>query len=178
MALQFTPSNETIDPESLYVLLAKKSLLPDQFLDPMVLGAVARGVGFGVIHEKSEVAAVVLTYGLEPGILGVTLIKERGRWDQKQDELKELAPQLWEYWFRNPEIRRVDARHPISHIQTGRVLSGLGFKRETGHDGIRDGMMINHFPTAIHVWGLLRLDVASKADDKMAKDVGVANALE
>ena len=81
MALEFTPSAETIDPESLFGLLSKKSILPDQFLDPMVLGAVARGVGFGVIHEKADVAAVVLTYALEPGILGVTLIKERGRWD-------------------------------------------------------------------------------------------------
>ena len=112
MALAFTPSAETIDPASLFGLLSKKSLLPDQFLDPLVLGAVARGVGFGVIHEKADVAAVVLTYALEPGILGVTLIKERGRWDQKQDDLKALAPDLWRYWFRDPSIRRVDSRHP------------------------------------------------------------------
>lgn len=178
MALQFTPSAETIDPESLYGLLSKKSLLPDQFLDPMVLGAVARGVGFGVIHEKGEVAAVVLTYLLEPGILGVTLIKERGRWDQRQDDLKELAPQLWAFWFRSPDIRRVDARHPVSHIQTGRVLAGLGFHRETNFDGIRDGMMINHFPTPIHIWGLLRLDVANDLNVKMPMSVEGANALE
>lgn len=178
MALEFTPSNETIDPESLYGLLSKKSLLPDQFLDPLVLGAVARGVGFGVIHEKSEVAAVVLTYLLEPGILGVTLIKERGRWDQRQDELKELAPKMWGYWFRSPDIRRVDARHPITHIQTGRVLSGLGFHRETNFDGIRDGMMINHFPTNIHIWGLLRLDVANDLNVKMPMSMEGANALE
>jgi len=168
VTLQWTPSNETIDPESLYGLLAKKSLLPDQFLDPQVLGAVASGIGFGVIHEKAEVVAVVLTYLLEPGILGVTMIKERGRWDQRQDDLKRLAPTMWDYWFRDQSIRRVDARHPISHIQTGRVLSGLGFTRETTHDGIRDGMMINRFPTAIHIWGLLRLDaVANEPNAKM-----------
>ena len=171
MALAFTLSAETIDPASLFGLLSKKSLLPDQFLDPLVLGAVARGVGFGVIHEKADVAAVVLTYALEPGILGVTLIKERGRWDQKQDDLKALAPDLWRYWFRDPSIRRVDSRHPVSHIQTGRVLGGLGFHRETNFDGMRDAMMINRFPTNIHVWGLLRLDVANDLSVKMQAEV-------
>lgn len=178
MALEFTPSAETIDPESLFGLLSKKSILPDQFLDPMVLGAVARGVGFGVIHEKADVAAVVLTYALEPGILGVTLIKERGRWDQKQDDLKALAPDLWRYWFRDPSIRRIDSRHPVSHIQTGRVLGGLGFHRETNFDGMRDAMMINRFPTNIHVWGLLRLDVANDLNVKMEPIAEGANALE
>ena len=178
MALAFTPSAETIDPASLFGLLSKKSLLPDQFLDPLVLGAVARGVGFGVIHEKADVAAVVLTYALEPGILGVTLIKERGRWDQKQDDLKALAPELWRYWFRDPSIRRVDSRHPVNHIQTGRVLGGLGFHRETNFDGMRDAMMINRFPTNIHVWGLLRLDVANDLNVKMEPIAEDANALE
>lgn len=176
MTLAFTPSNEIIDPESLYGLLSKKNLLPDQFLDPNVLGAVSRGIRFGVIHEKAEVLAVVLTYLLEPGILGVTLIKERGRLDQRQDDLKGLAPSVWGYWFQDSSIRRVDARHPVGHIQTGRVLSGLGFTRETAHHGVRDGMMIGRFPTAIHIWGLLRLDISSKTNDKMQMEV--ANAVE
>lgn len=178
MALDFSSSKETINPESLFGLLSKKALLPDQFLDPMILGSVARGVSFGVIHEKADVVAVVLTYLLEPGILGVTLIKERGRWDQRQEDLRELAPKLWEYWFSDPSIRRVDARHPIQHIQTGRVLDGLGFRRETIHDGIRDGMMINRFPTAIHIWGLLRLDVAAKLNVKMPISGGSENAIQ
>lgn len=176
MTLQFSPSNEAIDPESLYGLLAKKGLLPDQFNDPIVLASVARGVGFGVIHDKAEVVAVVLTFLLEPGILGVTVIKERGRHDQRREELAELAPAMWAYWFRDPSIRRVDARHPVSHIQTGRMLDAVGFKRETTHDGIRDGMMIKRFPTAIHVWGLLRLDVVAKLNDKMSLEE--ANAVE
>lgn len=176
MTLTFTPSNEIIDPESLYGLLSKKSLLPDQFLDPSVLGVAARGIRFGVIHEKAEVLAVVLTYLLEPGILGVTLVKERGRLDQRQDDLKALAPSIWDYWFQDPSIRRVDARHPIGHLQTGRVLSGIGFNRETTHHGIRDGMLINRFPTSIHVWGLLRLDIVSKVNDKMTLEG--ANAVE
>ena len=176
MTLQFTPSQEAIDPESLYGLLSKKGLLPDQFNDPLTLASVAQGVGFGVIHDKADVVAVVLTYLLEPGILGVTLIKERGRHDQRREELAELAPQLWAYWFRDPGVRRVDARHPISHIQTGRVLDAIGFKRETTHDGIRDGMMIKHFPTAIHIWGLLKLDIVSKLNAKMSLEE--ANAVE
>jgi hypothetical protein len=97
----------------------------------------------------------------------VTVIKERGRHDQRREELQALAPTLWSYWFRNPSIRRVDARHPIGHIQTGRVLDCLGFHRETTQVGIRDGMMIKHFPTNIHIWGLLRVDVANKLNDKM-----------
>lgn len=176
MTLQFTHSHEAIDPESLYGLLAKKGLLPDQFNDPVTLASVARGVGFGVIHDKSEVIATVLTFLVEPGILGTTLIKERGRHDQRREELAEVAPQLWAYWFQDPSIRRVDARHPVTHIQTGRVLDALGFKRETTHDGIRDGMMIKRFPTAIHIWGLLRLDVVSKLNDKMSLEE--ANAVE
>ena len=87
MALAFTPSAETIDPASLFGLLSKKSLLPEQFLDSLVLGAVARGVGLGVIHERADVAAVVFTYALETGVIGVRRVNERWRWYDMQDDV-------------------------------------------------------------------------------------------
>jgi len=43
---------------------------------------------------------------------------------------------------------------------------------------MRDAMMINRFPTNIHVWGLLRLDVANDLNVKMEPIAEDANALE
>jgi len=43
---------------------------------------------------------------------------------------------------------------------------------------MRDAMMINRFPTNIHVWGLLRLDVANDLNVKMPVTVEGSNALE
>ena len=180
MSLTISESTGNISPEALYGLLSKKGLLPDMLKDPFALGHVASGMKFFVVHDGEDVFGVALEFMMEPGVLGLIWTKERGRYDRRVEDLQGLAPKIHDRWFRDPSIRRVDCRHPVSHVQTGRMLRAIGFVRETNSCGLRDAMVIRGFPVPIHVWGLLRADVAPDKvethNDKMSQEV--ANAVE
>jgi len=152
-------SEEKIDGGVLYNLLDKHMLLPEYLKDPQICMMAATTMSVGFIHDDGKMPlAVLLETHPEPGIVGVLMITERARLNQRRDELIEISSQLRERWFGQFGAYRVETRIPVERTQTIRCLKHLGFRIETLPKGLRNAAMYNGKPKSLCIMSLLPTD--------------------
>lgn len=140
-------------------MLLKHNLLYDSLADPMALIAASDGITIGFIHEGGDVPlAIVLENRPCPGVIGVMLITERPKLNQRKAELVEIGKALRERWFEGQKTRRVESRVPVERTQTIRVLKHMGFRVETLPKGLRSAETIKSKPVSFCIMGLLPSD--------------------
>lgn len=162
---------------ALYMLLRRHGLLPVSLGEEGLknaLVATSQNAHFAVVTEgdgtEYGVVASVLTYPLEPGILGVQWIPEMKGLNKNRAGLWDIAEELREFWFRDG-VRRVEARVPKSRIQTIKALKTMGFRQETTDHGLRMAVDYGKGYEAFIVLGLLESDPVRKQESclKMAE---------
>lgn len=166
---------------SLYLLLRRHGLLPVSLGEDglqRAIAATAANARFAVVTEDGGVVASVLTYQLEPGILGVQWIPEMKGLNKNRPALWALSDELREFWFRDG-VRRIEARVPKSRIQTIKALKTMGFRQETTDHGLRQAVDYGKGFEAFIVLGLLESDPVHKHDSCLnIEPVGVGHGHE
>lgn len=160
----------------LYMLLRRHGLLPISLGEEglqRALVATANNAAFAVVTEgegeEKGVVASVLTYPLEPGILGVQWIPETKGLNKNRASLWALAEELRGMWFQG-DIRRVEARVAKSRIQTIKALKVMGFRQETNDHGIREAVDYGKGWESFLILGLLATDPMRKPESCLNMD--------
>ena len=152
-------SDEKLDGGTLYDTLRKHRLLPQALEDPRVCMGVAgtMTVGFICDNEDSHLALLLESHP-EPGVVGVMMITERARLNQRRNDFIELSKALRDRWFGEYNAHRVETRIPVERTQTIRCFRHMGFKAETLPSGMRNGAIYNGKPASLCIMSLLPTD--------------------
>ncbi len=152
-------AEDKLDGGSLYALLHRHNLLPKSLEDPMACIAFADHCSIGFIHDEGRnPLAILLETHPEPGVVGVMLITERARLNQRRDELIGISWDLRDRWFNQMGAFRVETRIPSERTQTLRCFRHLGFKMETLPNGLRNASVLSGKPVNLCILSLLPAD--------------------
>lgn len=180
MFIQF--SEEKIDGGVLYSLLERHLLLPEVLKNPSICMMAANSMNVGFIHDDgNKPLAILLETHPEPGIVGLLLITERARLNQRRDELIDISIQLRERWFGQMGAYRIESRIPVERTQTIRCLRHMGFRIETLPCGLRNAVIYNGKPKDLCVMSLLPTDPVkelSKQVEELTLMTGVEHELQ
>lgn len=153
---------------SLYMLLKRHALLPVSLGEEglqRAIHATANAATFMAVTEGEGqgkgVVASILTYPLEPGVLGIMWIPETKGLNKDKRGLWALSESLREIWFQG-DIRRVEARVAKSRIQTIKALKVMGFRQETTDHGIRQAVDYGKGWESMLILGMLDTDTVRK----------------
>jgi len=141
--------------------LTESGFMPDYLDNYPVLEAIGKAIKWFMLKDEAGPFAILaMLVGPQPKTATVWLFLERkGQTKDLKPEFREFGQVLWNLWFKELELERIQANIPLSRLKHIKLLSSWRFKEETRIGGCRKGIRIGEKWQDLAILGLISEDL-------------------
>lgn len=136
-------------------LFRKHRLVPGWMMPDHLLGLAMRARVEAIQDDDNGATAAYLLTTQTLHCLEVTVVIEDRHITERLDDLAAIGVELADLWF-DGTVRRVQGVVPTARRNYGRLLSALGFDRETRGEGLALAVDVGGRLENAHIYGLVR----------------------
>jgi hypothetical protein len=152
-----------VDPGILLRGLTQEGFLPDYLENPDALAKISAQLRWFMLKDENGPFAILAqAIGPQPQTANVWLFLERkGSVKELKPEFREFGQILWNLWFKELGLERVQSFVPLSKLKHLKLLTSWRFQEETRMGGCRKGIKIAGKWQDLAVLGLVQTDLPS-----------------
>ena len=143
--------------------LIEEGMMPDYMEQHEVFAAVASKLCWFMLKDDQGPFAIVAQFiGPQPKTANIWLFLQRkGATKDLRPEFREFGQVLWNLWFKELGLERVQAHIPLSKLKHLKLLTSWRFQEETRIGGCRKGIRIADKWQDLAILGLIDSDLPS-----------------
>ena len=152
-----------VDPAILQRGLTEEGMLPDYLENLNALSAISAQLRwFQLDDEAGPFAILAQAVGPQPKTATIFLFLQRkGAAKDLRPEFREFGQILWNLWFKELGLERVQTYIPLSKLKHIKLLTSWRFQEETRMGGCRKGVRIADKWQDLAILGLVDSDLPS-----------------
>ena len=147
-------------PGTLMEALREEGFLADYMETTPILHGLEQMVEWFKLKDSSgDIAYLAQMIGPDPTCATVWIfIQRKGSAKELKPEFREFGVILWDLWFRQMKLERVQSLIPLSKLKHIKLLSSWRFQEETRMGGMRRAMRVDGRWQDVSMMGLVLSD--------------------
>lgn len=167
---------KNLDPGIFRRGLMQEGFLPDYLDNEEALASFSRNLSWFMLKDEiGPFAILAQMIGPQPQTASIWLFVERkGQAKDLKPEFREYGLLLWNLWFKEMKLERVQSYVPLSRLKHLKLLTSWRFQEETRIGGCRKGIRIADHWHDLAILGLVESDLPAwwhKANETKLQEV-------
>lgn len=150
-----------VDPAIFHRALTEEGFMPDWLESKEILAIVSNQLHWFQLEDEAGVFAIVAQMtGPQPQTASIWLFLQRkGNAHELKAEFREFGQILWNLWFKELKLVRIQSNVPLSKLKHVKLLTSWRFQEETRIGGCRKGIRIADKWQDLAILGLVEADL-------------------